>query len=44
MKLVIAALVSLFATVAAAHPGSHGNYPHSDYWQDDTCPPTGCIQ
>jgi hypothetical protein len=43
-KFIITVIVSaaMIGTAMANH-ASRSNY-HSDYWQDDTCPPTGCIQ
>ncbi len=43
-KLILAALFSVAVSgIAMANHAYRSNY-HSDYWQDDTCPPTGCIQ
>jgi hypothetical protein len=43
MKLFLAIILGLIMGSAAwANHASRSNY-HSDYWQDDVCPPTGCI-
>jgi hypothetical protein len=43
-KLILATILAVLVSGAAmANHASRSNY-HSDYWQDDTCPPTGCVQ
>jgi hypothetical protein len=44
VRLIFAIIISVaMSGVALANHADRSNH-HSDYWQDDTCPPTGCIQ